>query len=55
MINLERLLTAKQVAEILNCSVQHVYRLRGRGDLPAIAVGGMYRYSPEELRRYIDR
>ncbi|WP_232623925.1 helix-turn-helix domain-containing protein [Brevibacterium casei] len=43
------------MAEILNCSVQHVYRLRGRGDLPAIAVGGMYRYSPEELRRYIDR
>ena len=53
MIRLDTLLTAKQVAEQWQCSEQHVNRLRKAGKLPAIAIGGTYRYHPTDLQKYL--
>lgn len=55
MIQLHKLLTAKQVAEAWDCSEQHVNRLRLRGEFPGIAIGGTYRYDPADLQKYLDK
>jgi excisionase family DNA binding protein len=55
-----RLLTAKQVAEFLGCSMQTVYRIAGTVDLPAFRPKGrgmgarsMVRVWSDDLERYI--
>lgn len=53
MIRLDTLRTTKQVAEQWQCSEQHVNRLRRAGKLPAIAIGGTYRYHPADLQKYL--
>lgn len=53
MIQLDTLRTTKQVAEQRQCSEQHVNRLRRAGKLPAIALGGTYRYHPSDLQKYL--
>lgn len=53
MIQLDTLRTTKQVAEQWQCSEQHVTRLRKAGKLPAIAIGGAYRYRPTDLQKYL--
>lgn len=55
MIQLDTLLTAKQVAEWWQCSEQHVNRLRRRDEIEAIAIGGTYRYDPADLQEYLNR
>ncbi|MFE1082482.1 helix-turn-helix domain-containing protein [Brevibacterium sediminis] len=55
MIQLDELLTAKQVAEKWQCTEQHVNRLRSRGEFPGIPIGGTYRYDPTDLRKYLNR
>ncbi|WP_420096126.1 helix-turn-helix domain-containing protein [Brevibacterium sediminis] len=55
MIDLEQLLTSKEVAETLQCTPKHVNTLRKSGDLPAMAIGGMWRYDPRDLRQYVER
>jgi excisionase family DNA binding protein len=47
------LLSIKQVAETLNCSKRHVWRLLAHGDLPAIRIGGLTRVSRADLNRFI--
>jgi excisionase family DNA binding protein len=41
----ERLLTAREVAAILNVSVSHVYELTSQHKLPVIRVGRLVRYN----------
>ena len=48
-------LTSKDVARWLNVSERSVTRLVERGDLRAHRVGGVLRYDPEDVRRYIER
>jgi excisionase family DNA binding protein len=47
------LLRAKQVAVILNCSMQQVYALKDRGELPFVRIGGMVRFRPEDVEDLI--
>lgn len=47
------LLRAKQVAQILNCSVRQVYALRDRGVLPFIRIQGMIRFRSEDVEELI--
>lgn len=54
MIQLDKLLKGTEVAEWLDCSVQHVNRLRRSGAFPGIAVGGMWRYDPADIRKYLN-
>jgi excisionase family DNA binding protein len=49
-----RLLTAREVAERLNCSIRHVWRLRSAGVLKSIQIGlggGGTRFTPEPVER----
>ena len=48
------LLTVQQVAELLNCSVRHVYRLADSDKMPRpVRLGTLCRWSSEELRQWI--
>lgn len=49
-----RLLTARQVAEVLGVSVETVLRWTRRGDMPAIRLpGGAIRYREAELDEWL--
>ena len=47
------LLTVKQVAQRLNCSARHVWRLIAAGSLSAIRLGGLTRVSQAALSNFI--
>ncbi|RBP66376.1 AlpA family transcriptional regulator [Brevibacterium sanguinis] len=55
MIQLDQLLTSKQVAEAWGVREQHINKLRRRGELTAIGIGGAYRYDPKDLQKYLER
>jgi excisionase family DNA binding protein len=49
-----KLLTVKEVAEILKVSNQTVYNWTSKGELIPIKVGGAVRIKEQELNRFID-
>jgi len=54
MDNETALLDVQQVAELLNCSVRHVYRLVDSGKMPRpVRLGTLCRWSREELDDWI--
>lgn len=55
MFRLQKLLTVREVAELLRISNMTVYRLLKGGHLPAVRVGKNYRIKEEDVRSYIDR
>lgn len=46
-----RLLSLRDVAELLNVSRSTVHRLRVRGELPIVRIGGVVRVRPEDLEQ----
>ena len=52
-----RFLQLADVAEVLNISVNQVYALVRRGDLPAVKIGGrgQWRVESDQLEAYIER
>lgn len=48
----EPLWTAEDVAAFLRVSLSMVYKLRRLGALPAVRVGALFRFQPEEVRAY---
>jgi excisionase family DNA binding protein len=48
------LLTAPQVAEILNISERGVRRLASTGELPSVQIGGSRRFDPADVEAFID-
>jgi excisionase family DNA binding protein len=48
----EPLWTAEDVAAFLRVSLSMVYKLRRMGALPAIRVGALFRFQPNEVRAY---
>jgi excisionase family DNA binding protein len=49
-----RLLDAHAVAEVLGCCYDTVHRLRRRGLLRAVALGGAWRFDPRDVEAYIE-
>lgn len=49
----QRLLTAKEVADYLQCSLQHIYNLVWRGEIPYVKVGGLLRFQKEQLIEWL--
>lgn len=49
------LLDAHQTAEVLHIAYRTVHALRKAGELPAVAVGGAWRFDPDDIRAYIAR
>ncbi len=45
--------TIQELAKFLRCSERHVYILRRQG-MPAIAVGGLVRFDPVRVRRWLE-
>jgi excisionase family DNA binding protein len=39
-----RLLCAEELAEIMSCSVSHVYELAARGEIPCLRIGRLVRF-----------
>lgn len=53
-MSLARLLTAKEVSEILQIDIQRVYELTRRNQLPCVRLGErQYRYSREQLENFV--
>ncbi len=48
----EPLWTAEDVAAFLRVSLSMVYKLRRMGALPAVRVGALFRFQPDEVRAY---
>ncbi|MDH3308069.1 MAG: helix-turn-helix domain-containing protein [Acidimicrobiia bacterium] len=48
-----KLLTARQVQEMLDIDASTVYRMAGDGRLPAVKVGRQWRFPAEELQRFL--
>ena len=51
----EPLLTAEQTAEYMQISPRHLWEISNRGDLPRIKLGRVVRYSPTDIRQYLER
>ena len=48
------LLTVKDVAKLLQCSVYQVYRLTGQKRIPYLKVaGGAIRFDPDEIETWV--
>jgi predicted DNA-binding transcriptional regulator AlpA len=53
--NLEKLISLKETAEMLDLSVRAVYRLIARGILPRpLKIGGATKFFESDLKRYFD-
>ena len=50
----ERLLTAGEVADVLNISRAFAYRLMKQGKIQTVFIEGARRVRPEDLRAYIE-
>src|SRR5690242_7463703 len=51
--SIEQLLTAQQVASILQISDQIVYRMAARGELPSVGIGRAIRFIPSTVQQWI--
>ena len=48
------LLTVKDVAKFLQCSIYQVYRLKGQKRIPYLKVaGGAIRFDPDEIEAWV--
>jgi excisionase family DNA binding protein len=52
---IESLLNAQEVADILNCSKPQVFLMARRGDFPVVRMGKLVRVRRSDLEIYIDR
>jgi excisionase family DNA binding protein len=48
------LVTAKQVAEELQCSISTVYALAKRGEIPSVKIGDLVRFSLERVQEALE-
>jgi excisionase family DNA binding protein len=50
------LLTFKEAAEALGCSVANIYNLRSRGEIAVVTIGAKkgYRIAKEEIERFVN-
>jgi excisionase family DNA binding protein len=52
--NMKQLLTIKEVADLLNMSVDGTYALARQGIFPVIRIGRQLRVNPEQFKEWID-
>ncbi|MBP6874766.1 MAG: helix-turn-helix domain-containing protein [Candidatus Eisenbacteria bacterium] len=51
---IERLLTVREVCEVLHIGKTRVYAMAASGELPAVRIGSALRFRPEQLRRWLE-
>jgi excisionase family DNA binding protein len=54
VLRINTLLTAKQVADILNISKSKAYHFMQLGEIPTVRIGKSRRVRPEDLIKYIE-
>ncbi len=54
-VTLERLLTVKDIADLLQLSQVKVYRMISDHGLPSIKIGGSRRFRPSEVYAWIEQ
>jgi excisionase family DNA binding protein len=54
VLRINTLLTAKQVADILNISKSKTYHFMQLGEIPTVRIGKSRRVRPEDLIKYIE-
>jgi excisionase family DNA binding protein len=52
---LEPLLEPEQVAKILGVDVRHIYAQARSGKIPSVTIGKYRRFSPAQLKKWLDR
>ena len=50
---MDSLLTAEQVAKVLNCKVKTVYAWAENGKIPSLKINGLLRFVPAEILEWI--
>lgn len=55
MENLESLLTAQDVAKLLNVEVQLVYRLKATKKIPFLKIGGIIRFRKADIEEWLEK
>ena len=50
----QKLLTAKDVAELLQCSLQHVYNMVWKDKIPNTKIDGLLRFKKEQLIEWLN-
>jgi len=53
--SLEPLLEPEQVATIIGVDVRHVYAQARSGKIPSVMIGKYRRFSPTQLKKWLDR
>jgi len=51
----DEILTLKEVAEYLRLAEKTAYRLAAEGELPGFKVGGSWRFTKEDINRWIEK
>ena len=49
----EEAVTAAELAEVLRCSTEKVYRMARAGEIPAIRVGRSWRFYPTQVKEHL--
>ena len=53
-MELENLLTLKEVAKLLRLSPQTLYKMLEQGEIPAVKIGSQWRFDREQLRSWLE-
>lgn len=51
---MKQLLTAEDVAKILQVNTQTVYQLKARHQIPFVKIGGAVRFDEEQIQKWIE-
>ena len=52
---IDKLLTAEDVAAMINCGPSTIYEWAKSGRMPSLKLNGLVRFVPEEVREWIQR
>lgn len=53
-MELENLLTLKEVAKLLRLSPQTLYKMLEQGEIPAVKIGSQWRFDREQLKSWLE-
>jgi len=51
----EKLSKIKDIAKYLNLSESKVYELAQKGEIPAIRIGGAWRFKSDDISKWLDK
>jgi excisionase family DNA binding protein len=52
---MEKLITAKELAQFLKLSESTIYKLAGHGEIPGLKIGDSWRFDQQDIERMIQK